>query len=1226
MEAYLRRIYRRRLNGLFEGEDLDTVLSWLSAKGNALPVVVVGAGYSRNAVRKQDGEPATKSQVPLWRDISEALATDIGLDEWSAYSAPALAQLYFDQLGRAAFVNRLRRILADGSIGPGPAHEALLAYDAVAVITTNNLDTLLDRNDGVVSVVQDADLSADRMGQDLSSPAARQVIYFHGHRTQPDSWVFTRNQYEDHPSRVPVLRARVRQLLAMHPALCVGFSLSDPNFHHVYRGLARAMNFHQPLGLAVFPPGATILPAQRIHWERVGLRIAALRGGQQSSSAFRDLFNQLGSLNTANSTEELKPVLRDVADLGDRVDLAQRWLRAGLGGDGSGSASSLAEDPPPSLGNDPRFGRVRAGDLRNLLLTSLEFDLRPGEDGGNSFRDPPLRSNLSVLPEQRFRLPSRLVSVVDRWLEWRSAPERAESPSLFGLVAWFELLVRHGSWEFEAGSESFVVHDLAAWVTRRYLESTGESDSGLAERRRRATELLLLCHAYVKRHGFDPYASHVSEDAATLKLDGDEALTLGDWVGLLKRGNEQFQNDELEKASESFRQAQTAAAKADEPVATWLAILGRQNSQPVSFALDNEPHRLRSELRAAKAHPVVAALDRTIRDRSETLRRQTLQEFDAILRRRDWGDHSMHWTSAPEDQIRLYRSLEAQGAPPGLLRQVLEPLLAYEHAVPEARRRLTVEESISWRLHVGARNTGAWLRDLRAAREGGHANRGERDRKVCRVLLRQDGTLRELEARVEAAVSIPSFLRDVDVAPAEEFLRYAARRLFAKPGFAHGGPEMNFVDAVLRLTHWMSFDEATHFYSEVLVGVSPSMDRHRALRRWPWSVWAQETSVDTLARWAVNRMQEVSHRQATTKTEVQDEGATWAMVSILEEKGAEGLADETGASILECAARQLAHSHSTFAANTRASRWLYLLLDNDGSENEQTWYREAEAALDDNPSPSTAWTTWALLADAFCTARLRGKRPALHWRKTAQKWCKVLDELEDDLRRRIQLNPGQEQEILYATRVVLVENMTSQARQVALTILDASRGNGVDQFASSARREVWDARLNEFAKVLRTSALSDDISVKMSWYRFVQHISPDDVGGLRGSLGFFFSQVPFGIGDDRLYVATAAARATGAMARWRTDGAETRFIAQGLGQAVADVRTEVRAAAAFHLGKLAATKHLPDEEPLGGKLVEFCNTLANDPYLIVQVNFQRGLLMGRHEAAGTRSRSSSGEP
>jgi hypothetical protein len=190
--------------------------------------------------------------------------------ELSRYDAPTMADMYASAFGDAELRDLLRNALLDENLQPGEAHRALAAYKTAAVVTTNFLDTLLDaaKNERWNRVIADADLAASAKdgGEHVD------LIYFHGHRCASDTWVMTRSQYEDVARKKPVMVARVRQLMAQHPLLIIGFGMSDPNFHNLYRQVSIDMSYSQPLGLSV--QLVDVSEAERRHWDELGIRTA----------------------------------------------------------------------------------------------------------------------------------------------------------------------------------------------------------------------------------------------------------------------------------------------------------------------------------------------------------------------------------------------------------------------------------------------------------------------------------------------------------------------------------------------------------------------------------------------------------------------------------------------------------------------------------------------------------------------------------------------------------------------------------------------------------------------------------------------------------------------------------------------------------------------------------------------------------------------------------------
>src|SRR5690606_10375378 len=125
MKRYLHTLYKKALSEIFDPPHLEVVVGWLVAINHTPPVVVVGAGFTRNALRRAHHEPVYAAQIPLLGEVLHALAVDIGVQNYSAYDAPTLAQLHWDQQRPAAFVNRLRGFLHDDELAPGAVHKAL---------------------------------------------------------------------------------------------------------------------------------------------------------------------------------------------------------------------------------------------------------------------------------------------------------------------------------------------------------------------------------------------------------------------------------------------------------------------------------------------------------------------------------------------------------------------------------------------------------------------------------------------------------------------------------------------------------------------------------------------------------------------------------------------------------------------------------------------------------------------------------------------------------------------------------------------------------------------------------------------------------------------------------------------------------------------------------------------------------------------------------------------
>ena len=129
--SYLTNRWKKDLEELFAPEDQQDVLDWLIANHGRKRVILVGSGFSLNSERPP------QVSIPLWADVSNALARDLRIDP-STYDPLTLADFHRKQLGKSAFQARLLGLLDDRALKPGVAHAALWQANPEAVITTNS--------------------------------------------------------------------------------------------------------------------------------------------------------------------------------------------------------------------------------------------------------------------------------------------------------------------------------------------------------------------------------------------------------------------------------------------------------------------------------------------------------------------------------------------------------------------------------------------------------------------------------------------------------------------------------------------------------------------------------------------------------------------------------------------------------------------------------------------------------------------------------------------------------------------------------------------------------------------------------------------------------------------------------------------------------------------------------------------------------------------------------
>lgn len=322
---YKRALWNQRLEALFDGDDREEVRSWLLECEERERVIVVGAGFTRN-VKRPDPQ-----SIPVWADLTQAMAEFLRVNEQSpttAQDALELADLFVSHHGRHTLEGWLGRQLDDESIEVGEAHGALWESMPAAVVTTNFLDTALERPPTSLGIPI---FDCTHLTRPLTG-AQRHLLYFHGHRSAPRTWVVSRRDYEDIDNTRPLLQVKFRQLLAEFPALIVGYSLSDPDFHLLYRETAELLKGEHPPALVLLPrptEGETRLSAlRREYWKTMRVRLVHFSAGVTDlDRAHRDFFRLTEKPNSYHTLEGLlKPASRPArvsAACGENVEIAQ---------------------------------------------------------------------------------------------------------------------------------------------------------------------------------------------------------------------------------------------------------------------------------------------------------------------------------------------------------------------------------------------------------------------------------------------------------------------------------------------------------------------------------------------------------------------------------------------------------------------------------------------------------------------------------------------------------------------------------------------------------------------------------------------------------------------------------------------------------------------------------------------------------------------------------------
>ena len=318
MLDFVKEKHRDRLLTLCDEEEAEVVLKWLEVCELRKPVGVIGAGFSKNAEPRL---PELRPNIPLWKDFRKLFAQALvpkpnaeGKNNTSEYTIPHLAELYEEQFGYQALVDALLDLFPDADLKPGPLHNALFTYEFESIITTNHLDTLLDHSPTWVKLIYDTDLLKTRHNY-----GEKELIYIHGHRDHPSSWVVTRSQYEDVSHSKPGIATRMRQLFLQHPLLILGYSLSDPDFHWVYRTIGNVLGKHVAFTIAIFPEKPE--PAEKKHWRRLGIHLISFKSsGSDFPSQLMNFMQMSGAgLWSSLSLDAFLDTLKNARSFGDRL-------------------------------------------------------------------------------------------------------------------------------------------------------------------------------------------------------------------------------------------------------------------------------------------------------------------------------------------------------------------------------------------------------------------------------------------------------------------------------------------------------------------------------------------------------------------------------------------------------------------------------------------------------------------------------------------------------------------------------------------------------------------------------------------------------------------------------------------------------------------------------------------------------------------------------------------
>lgn len=208
---------------------MDYIKEIADALNNNHAVAMIGAGFSKNAVKTTSSDKYFKNWNELSDEFYNLIYKDIQNDESKKfyYSSTLLAQEVEISFGRTKLDTILKDSIPDKDYSPSNLHKDLLNLSWRDVFTTN-YDTLLERT---ADMVTDRRYNVVLNQEDLvNSNDAPRIIKLHCSFPSQRPFIITEEDYRTYPKRFAAMVNTVQQALLENVFCMIGFSCEDPNF------------------------------------------------------------------------------------------------------------------------------------------------------------------------------------------------------------------------------------------------------------------------------------------------------------------------------------------------------------------------------------------------------------------------------------------------------------------------------------------------------------------------------------------------------------------------------------------------------------------------------------------------------------------------------------------------------------------------------------------------------------------------------------------------------------------------------------------------------------------------------------------------------------------------------------------------------------------------------------------------------------------------------------
>lgn len=220
------------------------------------------------------GVPASEARLPSGEQLRRRLLQELGEKKTSKVSLSTAAQRFEDLRDRIELFEFLRReVKFQGNVGDAevcPTYKMLFEFPTTTFLTTN-FDELVE----TCAQHKGVNLRVYKMDKQLANfrLEERKLLKIHGDFSVPaNEIVVTSGDYESYSGRCPLFCHSIADIFLKHTVVFLGYSLSDPNFLHIYGEVLRKIGSDLKMRSFAIIASSTSSDVQQ-HWRKRGVQV-----------------------------------------------------------------------------------------------------------------------------------------------------------------------------------------------------------------------------------------------------------------------------------------------------------------------------------------------------------------------------------------------------------------------------------------------------------------------------------------------------------------------------------------------------------------------------------------------------------------------------------------------------------------------------------------------------------------------------------------------------------------------------------------------------------------------------------------------------------------------------------------------------------------------------------------------------------------------------------------